>query len=194
MSYDNDLASFGPVILDALEHGVQGTGFVVTVLADDTERDGLRRYSISSQGRAREILNTDNSASEDVLSDYLHWVTETYPAKHYGVVFLDHGGRLDDMCLDKWPDANDQERWLSARLVGGLLREFRKRVPGEVDLLFLQQCGRASLENLYNFRGAVRRDSGVPDDCWSAQTPITRRRSSGWPHNRIPADQIWLGK
>ena len=158
MSYDNNLEDCGPVILDGLEKGVKGSNVVVTVLSDDTDKNGLKRYTIKSEGRTKEVLKTDNSASEGVLSDYLAWVANTYPAQHYAVVFLNHGGRLDEMCLDERPGENLEKRWLSARLVGPLLRKFRKQATGEVELLFLQQCGRGSIENMYNFRdtaGAV---------------------------------------
>jgi hypothetical protein len=155
MSYDNNLEHCGPIILNALERGVRGTQLVVTVLADDTEQNGLKRHTITSKGRQVEVMNTDNSASEEVVGNYLTWVAKHHPAKHYAMVFLDHGGRLDEMCLDEWPSQHETKHWLSARLVGPMIKRFRERVSGEVDLLFLQQCGRGSLENLYNFRGAA---------------------------------------
>ncbi|MEN6575205.1 MAG: clostripain-related cysteine peptidase [Phycisphaerales bacterium] len=156
MSYDNDLERHGPGILEALERGTKGTNLIVTVLADDADQSGLRRYTLSNEGRGRELLGTDDSASEEVLSDYLTWVATHHPAKHYAVVFLDHGGRLDEMCLDERPGRGREGHWLSARRAGGALREFRKEIPGEFDLLFLQQCGRGSIENLYNFRGTAK--------------------------------------
>ena len=155
MSYDNNLEYCGPAILDGLEEGVKGSNLVVTVLSDDIDKNGLKRYTITSEGRTKEVLKTDNSASEEVVSDYLAWVANTYPASHYAVVFLNHGGRLDEMCLDERPGGNLERRWLSARLVGPLLRKFREEATGEVELLFLQQCGRGTLENMYNFRGTA---------------------------------------
>jgi len=155
MSYDNNLESCGPLILDGLERGVKNTKLVATVLADDWEKKGLKRYVITSAGRTVKRLDTDNSASEKVLNDYLAWVKLTFPSKHYAITFLNHGGGLDDMCLDEWPGENTQKSWLSARLVGPILHKFRRESPGEVDLIFLQQCGRGTLENLYNFRGSA---------------------------------------
>jgi hypothetical protein len=155
MSYDNNLERCGPIILDGLEKGVKDSNLVVTVLHDDTDKAGLKRHVLTSEGRATETLATDNSASEEVLKEYLAWAAKTYPAKHYAVVFLDHGGRLDEMCVDAWPGEKETKRWLSAKLTGPVLRQFRKEAPGAVDLLFLQQCGRGSIENLFNFRGAA---------------------------------------
>ncbi len=155
MSYDNNLERCGPIILDALERGVRDSKLIVTVLSDDTDKSGLNRIVLSKDGRTTDKLETDNSASEDVLKEYLMWVGATHPAKHYAVVFLDHGGRLDDMCADEWPGDKITKTWLSAKVVGPLLRQWRKDAHGAVDLLFLQQCGRGSIENLYNFRGAA---------------------------------------
>ncbi len=156
MSYDNNLEHCGPVILDQLTRGAKRSDLLVTVLSDDRDPGGLRRHTITSAGRTEERLTTDNSASEEVLSDYLDWVAAAHPARHYAVVFLNHGGRLDEMCLDEYTGDSGKQRWLSARLVGPILRGFRNDVSGEVELLFLQQCGRGSLENLYSFRGAAK--------------------------------------
>ncbi len=155
MSYDNNLERCGPVITDGLEKGAKGTSLAVTILSDDTDKGGLKRIVIEGGNRTSETLSTDNSASETVLAEYLAWAAKSWPAKHYAVVFLDHGGRLDEMCLDQWPGEGEPKKWLSAKLAGPVLREFRKSCGGEVDLLFLQQCGRGSVENLYNFRGAA---------------------------------------
>jgi Clostripain family len=155
MSYDNDLSICGPGILDALERGVKGGETLATVLADDPDPGGLTRHVISSDGRTSQRLATDDSASEAVLSDYLTWVAEAHPSKHYAVVFLDHGGRLDEMCLDERPGGGGTKHWLNARLVGERLRAFRAGVPGSVELVFLQQCGRGSVQNLYNFRNTA---------------------------------------
>lgn len=59
------------------------------------------------------------------------------------------------MCLDEWTAGRPVSNWLSARVVGSLLRQFCENAPGKVDLVFLQQCGRASVQNLYNFRGTT---------------------------------------
>ncbi len=181
MSYDNNLAYCGPVILEELEHGVKASELVVTVLYDDESKEGLKRYTITSEGRKYELLDTDNSASEEVLYNYLTWVAEHYPSKHHAVIFLDHGGRLDEMCFDEWPGENENKHWLSARLASSVIRKFRKEIAGEVDLLFLQQCGRGSLENLYNFRDA-------------AATVMASQMNVGAPNTYYEPTLKWLAR
>lgn len=155
MAYDNNLDHCGPIILDALEKGIQGSDTTVTVLADSVRTKGLRRHVLRPQAHQVTALPTDNSASEEVLEDYLGWVASSLPAKRYAVVFLNHGGNLDEMCLDENPGEGQAKKWLSAQRVGPILRRFRENVVGDVALLFLQQCGRGSIDNLYNFRGAA---------------------------------------
>jgi hypothetical protein len=155
MSYDNNLSPFGEGILESLKNGVQNSSLVVTVLMDDRNRDGLKRYAITRQGVEVERLATDDSADAGVFASYMEWVRIRYPARHYAVVFLDHGGRLDEMCLDEWPGPGKSRAWLSAKSVASVLEKFRLSVLGEVELLFLQQCGRGSIDNLYSFRGSA---------------------------------------
>ncbi len=155
MSYDNNLEGCGPIILDGLYEGLQSERMAVTVLADFTDTDGLQRHTMRAGERDHEVLQSDNSASEEVLAEYLAWVAESHPAAHYALVFLDHGGDLDQMCLDEQPGDGSDKLWLSAEKVGPVLRDFREDCGGEVDLLFLQQCGRGSVDNLYNFQGTA---------------------------------------
>lgn len=156
LSYDNDLEVHAATVLERLGEGVRGTDHAVTVLADFRGPGGLRRYEIDRTGTRYATLSTDDSASEEVLSEYLSWATRKYPDRRTAVVFLDHGGGLDDMCQDLSPPGGPGGRWLSARKVGPMLREFSAGLPGGVELLFLQQCGRGSVECLYNFRGVAR--------------------------------------
>lgn len=155
MSYDNNLEGCGPVIINELQDGIKDSGNVITVLSDDSDRNGLKRFVITSAGTSKEILQTDNSASEDTLEDYLDWVTNNYTAKNYALIFLDHGGCVDEMCYDERPGKGIKKRWLSAQKVGAVLEDFTAKVKGRFRLLFLQQCGRGSVENLYNFRNTA---------------------------------------
>jgi cysteine peptidase C11 family protein len=152
MSYDNDLTHCGPVILDALKRGVEGTSLAVTVLVDDAFGDRLVRHVFTSGRHRKKALATDDSTSSAVVEDYLSGVVEELPAERYAVVFLNHGGRVDEMCLDEQPGRGRGPGWLSASGVGDVLRRVRTRMPGRFELLFLQQCARASVDNLYNMR------------------------------------------
>lgn len=180
MSYDNNLESCGPTILSALERGVRGTdNTTVTVLSDDTDRSGLVRHVITGASHTRTTLDTDDIASGDVIASYLSWVAREHPSDRVAVVFLNHGGDLDAMCLDEWSDESDESRWLSARETGESMRAFRGQADGDVCLLFLQQCGRGSLDNLFNFHGA-------------ADAVLASQLSVGSPNTYYAASLKWL--
>ncbi len=181
MSYDNNLEGCGPVILDGLESGVRSERVAVTVLADFTDTEGMQRYEMTSQGRTVERLESDDSASEEELGKYLDWAVERYDGAKYAIVFLNHGGDLDDMCLDEQPGGGSTKTWLSAKKVGPQLAELREKIEGQVELVFLQQCGRGSIDNLYNFRntGAV---------VMASQTTV------GAPNTYYDPTVRWLGE
>jgi hypothetical protein len=155
MSYDNDLDRCGPVILDALASAVRGTNIAATVLVDDVFGDRLTVHAFTSEGRKKRALPTDNSANSRVLEAYLSDVVDRFPAARYAVVFLNHGGRVNEMCLDQNPGGRRGPAWLSARRAGEVMRQVRSQMEGRFELLFLQQCARASVDNIYNMRGTA---------------------------------------
>jgi len=70
-------------------------------------------------------------------------------------VFLDNAGALDQMSSDDHPRPGGQ-RYLVIPEVAELVRGFRERTAGEVELVFLQQPTRSTLETHYHFRRAAR--------------------------------------
>lgn len=154
MSYDNDLETFGKQIISEIRSGIISANTVAAVQADFTDPGGMYRIVIQSTGMTQTRLTSDDSANEDQVIDYLNWFVKTFPCKHYIVTFLDHGGGLDEMSRDDHPDTPGKF-WLSGQVMGEKLRAFAQTVPGKWELLFLQQCGRGSLENLYSFRGTA---------------------------------------
>ncbi len=162
MSYDNDLSHFGRVILGDLAKGIADSKVAVVVQGDFTDSKGMKRIALqNSNGKARRkevILKSEDSADKNELRKYLEWVHKKWKAKNYCIVFLDHGGTLNHMCLDRKPFRKRSEnerfasgKWLSAAETGEIVADFNRKVDGKVRLLFLQQCGRAAIQNLYNF-------------------------------------------
>ena len=162
MSYDNDLSRYGERILNDLKKGIQNSKIAVVVQADFTDRKGMRRialYRAFGRPKRKEVyVKSENSADPAELKKYFRWVREKWKARNYCVVFLDHGGRLNDMCLDTKPyasrsanKASDSQVWLPATEAAAIVADFNKKTDGRVRLLFLQQCGRATIQNLYSF-------------------------------------------
>ena len=166
MSYDNDLSSFGEVILGDLENGLSNSKIAVVVQADFIDSKGVKRiglYYAGGKARRKEtILKSEDSADEAELMKYLEWVRKKWVAKNYCIIFLDHGGKLNDMCKDNKPFRNQKKnrqftsgKWLRASGAGEIVASFNQETGCKVRLLFLQQCGRATIQNLYNFTDAA---------------------------------------
>ncbi|MCP4257713.1 MAG: hypothetical protein GY774_09335 [Planctomycetes bacterium] len=162
MSYDNDLNPFGKVILSDLTKGIVDSKVAVVVQADFADNRGMKRivlqHSNGKPHRKEIILRSEDSADENELRKYLEWVRKKWDAQNYCIIFLDHGGKLNNMCLDRKPFKKFSEnkrfasgKWLSASETGKIVADFNRKVDGKVRLLFLQQCGRAAVQNLYSF-------------------------------------------
>jgi len=154
MPYDNDLEGAGERIIKAIRKGVTSGRTVVAVQADFADVGGMRRITVKSSGTSESRVASDDSADPDQLVAYLEWFAKTFRCKRYAVVIMNHGGGLDEMCLDDLPETPGRN-WMSGAALGRKLREFKKKMPGRWELLFLQQCGRGSIENLYSFRGTA---------------------------------------
>ena len=189
MSYDNDLNPYGKVILRDLKNGVVNSKIAVVVQADFTDNKGMKRiamYHANGKTHKKEIiLKSEDSADEVELKKYLGWVCKKYPAKNYAIIFLDHGGRLNQMCLDEKPFKNHNEnkrfgsgKWLHASEAGKIVANFNQKVDGKVRLLFLQQCGRAVIQNLYNFVGAAEYIMASPVKVDAPNTYYTKTLAS----------------
>jgi hypothetical protein len=159
MSYDNNLEGCGRPILDMLGKGVTSPNIVVTCQADFTDEDGMRRYVLTKDGERVDPVAGEGSAEEETLREYLDWARRTYPAKKVALVFLDHGGRLGQMSNDDNPGREGGQTWLEVEETSRVIADYRAAVReagGEVELLFLQQCGKGTLENYYAFRDGAR--------------------------------------
>jgi hypothetical protein len=166
MSYDNDLSGYGETILGNLQKGIVNSKIAVVVQADFINSKGMKRialYQTVGKSKRKETpLKSEDSADPAELKKYFLWIQENYKAKNYCIVFLDHGGKLNDMCKDEKPFRDQTKnrqftsgKWLPADQTGKIVADFNRKVEGKVRLLFLQQCGRATIQNLYNFADAA---------------------------------------
>ena|GEM_PF-2024948 len=162
MPYDNDLDRCAAPITAALRRGAQRPHVAVSILYDGVARDGLHRLHLTARGARETPVDTEDSADPAQVAAFLEAATREAPARRYVLVFLDHGGALDQMGYDERAqrsapgDAGHETRWLSARALGDVVRAWmrgHRLGPAEVPLVFFQQCGRASIEALLNFRG-----------------------------------------
>jgi len=173
MSYDNDLSSYGEVILSDLKNGLSNPDVAVVVQADFIDSNGMKRiglyYADGKTNRKETILRSEDSADEAELRKYLKWVSKKWVAKNYCITFLDHGSSLNHMCLDRKPFGSRKKnrqfgsgKWLRASEAAKIIASFNQKTDRKVRLLFLQQCGRATIQNLYNFADAAEYTMASP--------------------------------
>jgi hypothetical protein len=154
MSYDNSLDGFGTQIIREIERGTKSATVVAAVQADFADDRGVRRYILGPGGMHMTSIGTEDSGDEDQAIAYLRWFVKGFPCRRYVITFLDHGGKVDQMCSDRNP-ATPGRYWMSGHDLAQKLRKLIAEQDLHVELLFLQQCGRGSIENLYSFRGAA---------------------------------------
>jgi hypothetical protein len=176
MSYDNNLESLGKPIIEMIRAGVTSNRTVAAVQADFSDRGGMHRYVIKDNKVVESRVASDDSASEEQAANYIEWFRNTFLCKRYIIIFLDHGGKHDEMCNDGNPDTKNKN-WMSGRVLGEKLRNMSK----QCELLFFQQCGRGSIENLYSFRETAQ---------FIMSSPI----SVGAPNTYYTALHKWLAE
>lgn len=155
MPYDNDLDEYRTTIIGRITAGITGDTTVASVLADAAGPGGMRRYDIR-HGRVEETtLAAEDSADTQTLLDFVRWFAGEYPADKYCLILLDHGGDVDQLCRDDYPGSPGR-KYMSGAELGRGLRALPGDIRDRIELLFLQQCRRGTLENLYSFRGAAR--------------------------------------
>jgi hypothetical protein len=65
----------------------------------------LSRHIISRGNLNTKKLDSTNSASEKVFTEYLNWAQSQYQAKKWAIAILGHGGTLDEISPDDYPNS-----------------------------------------------------------------------------------------
>lgn len=157
MPYDNNLWRFGEPILEMLAKGVRSENILVAVESDLWGAKNLSRRGIAKDRVEVEQLKTANSASEEVFAEYLNWANSRFVADKWAIVFLGHGGRLDEISPDE--DTGTFQlgtQWMNIKKLSDVIQEFNNKIGKPVELLFLQNCNKATIEVHYTLREAAR--------------------------------------
>ncbi len=164
MPYDNNLSIYGPQIIEMIKDSISSDNVIATVQADLDDNEGMSRYLITKDTIIKTTVSNEYSASTKSYEDYLIWVNSKLKPKHKAVVFLNHGGKLNELCLDKKPIRNFLK-------VDSLKQVFHKVYKEDaIDLLFLQVCTKSAIEPIYEFRSVAdytlcsQIELGAPND------------------------------
>ena len=157
MPYDNNLSVFGSPILDMLTRGVQSDNILVVVESDFSGAKQLSRNIIAKGKINLQKLETANSASEEIFAEYLNWAKSQFQAEKWAIVFLGHGGRLDEISPDEHPDPNlSVTKWMNIQKLSQIITNFNKELDNRVELVFFQNCNKGTIEAHYTFRDTAK--------------------------------------
>ena len=164
MPYDNNLSGYGETIIKKIGDNIKSKNVIATIQAEFADSIGMKRYILTNKGITVTSTDDDQSASIHTYQEYLKWVKEKVEYKKLAVVFLDHGGKLDEICLDEKPI----NQFLKIDdLKSALINILGKR---SIDLLFLQVCTKGVMEALYEFKDTAKYtlcsqiELGAPND------------------------------
>jgi len=201
IALDNNLSMWGQKVLGELERGIVNSKVAVVVQADFGDTGGMRRITMRRVDREvqREeiVLDSEDSADEGELRKYFEWVEKKWDAENYAVIFPNHGGRLNQMCRDDHPFKNRDDnkqfvsgKWLRSSEAGKIAVDFNEQTGGKVRLLFLQQCGRASVQNLCNFVDSADYIMASPTSVGAPNTYYTAMVTSAAENGDIGGDAL----
>ncbi len=146
MPYDNNLTYFGNEIIRMIKDSLQSPEITAVIQGDFNGDQDAKRFIITRDSVQEISVAGEYAAFTKTYENYLAWVKSAFDFKKTAIVFLDHGGRLNELGLDEFPVKGFLK-------VDSLARVFR-RVNGnrKADLLFLQVCTKGSIEPLYELR------------------------------------------
>jgi hypothetical protein len=152
MPYDNNLSVWADSIYQMIDAGVESSEIAVTIQKDILGDRGMTRSIISNKEIVNYEIADENSSSGKSFSDYLSWVSSKITSDSYVIIFLDHGGKLDEIGLDEFPE----KRFLRIDSARMAIDQFNKVNGKKTELVFMQVCTKGSIEPLYELKDIAR--------------------------------------
>jgi hypothetical protein len=156
MPYDNDLARFGEPIVEMLTRGTQNFEIAVIVQSDYWGDPQMRRRQLID-GTVTEVdLLGEDSSDTSAFAAYLDWANETFEADHWAVIVVGHGGKINEVSPDDHRINRQPRTWMRVDQFADAVSTFNQSVYGRVELLFFQNCNKATLEVVYEARNCAK--------------------------------------
>ena len=156
MPYDNNLADFGEPIVEMLTRGTHDSEIAVVVQSDYWGDPKMRRRHLVN-GIINEIdVTGEDSSDVTAFSAYLDWAEQTFEAEHWAVIVVGHGGRINQVSPDDHGVTRQTQTWMRVDQFAKAISSFNRSTHGRVELLFFQNCNKATLEVVYEARHCAR--------------------------------------
>jgi hypothetical protein len=103
MAGDNNLSDAGDADLKEMRQVGSNERVNVLVEFDNAGNQGTRRIRVTKDGigEAVESLGETDSGSPEVLSSFISWAAENYPADRYALILWNHGGGWEPTEVDR---------------------------------------------------------------------------------------------
>lgn len=103
MAGDNNLSDAGDTDLEEMRQVGSNDRINVLVEFDNAGNRGTRRIYVTKDGmdEAVESLGETDSGSPEVLSSFISWAAENYPADRYALILWNHGGGWEPTEVDR---------------------------------------------------------------------------------------------
>lgn len=156
MPYDNDLVRFGEPIVEMLTHGTQNSDVAVVVQSDYRGDATLRRRQLINGNISEIEVTEEDSSNSSVFSAYLDWAKQTFEAEHWAIIVVGHGGKINEISPDDHSTTDRGRTWMGVNQFAHAVHQFNLAINGNVELLFFQNCNKATLEVIYEVRNCAR--------------------------------------
>jgi len=150
--YDNNLAEYYHKIESMMEKGVVSEHLAVAVQTDLPDSSGIYQTIILHDTVFNFRINREDSYSNQTFNEFLGWIKNDFRANKTALIFLNHGGQLDETGVDKYPS----ERWMRIDSMANSVRSFKEKMHGELELVSFQVCSKANVEVAYEFENTSK--------------------------------------
>lgn len=156
MPYDNDLMSFGKPIVEMLTHGTRNSETAVVVQSDYWGDTKMHRFQLVNGATHEMDVAGEDSSDIFEFSAYLNWANQTFEAEHWAVIVVGHGGKINEISPDDHGSNGQTRPWMRVDQFANAVSNFNQATDGRVELLFFQNCNKATLEVVYEARNCSR--------------------------------------
>ncbi len=100
---DNNLSAAGDTDVAEMRSVGSSSDVNVIVQFDNVGNMGTKRFLVQKDGanEAGEALGETDSGSPEVLTEFVEWTADRYPAKRYALVLWNHGGGWEPSEMDR---------------------------------------------------------------------------------------------
>lgn len=147
LAYDGSLDQWSDDVVMRLARNTDGRGPAVVVQLDRRDALGMTRWTFDGGPATEQRLRSEAGADPAAITALLEHAEAHVPAERYAVFLVGHGGALGQYGYDEHPEPGGP-RWMDLGAAARAIARFDDETEGVVELLYLQQCGRAHLATL----------------------------------------------